>query len=172
MHKSEDERFMKLAIRHAQHAYREKEVPVGAVIVDDQGEVIAASRNRVEATHDATAHAEVDCMRKAALFKQNWRLLDCTLYTTLEPCPTCLSAAQSFRIKRLVYAAKDLRLGACGSHINLADAIHPYHQVEIEGGVLEEEASILLRRFFQSVREGKYKYGSYDLGRGDMMLPR
>eukprot|EP01031_Cornospumella_fuschlensis_P036224 gene36224-43940_t len=137
---SNDERFMKLAIRHAQHAYREKEVPVGAVIVDENGVVIAASRNRVEETHDATAHAEVDCMRKAALFKQNWRLLNCTLYTTLEPCPVCLSAAQSFRIKRVVYAAKDLRLGACGSHINLAGTRHPFHQLNIEGGVLNESS--------------------------------
>lgn len=112
---------MKLALRHAQHAFREDEVPVGAVIVDENGNVLAASRNRVEAHHDATAHAEIVCMRQAADMQKDWRLLKCTLYSTLEPCPMCLSAMQSFRIDRLVYGAKDTRLGACGSYINLLD---------------------------------------------------
>lgn len=161
-----DESFMRLAFRHAQHAFREKEVPIGAILVDDEGEVIAAARNRVEESHDATAHAEIECLRMAAKYKKNWRLNNTTLYTTLEPCPTCMSAIQSFRVKRVVYGAKDLRLGACGSYVNLNEKKHPFHQVEVTGDVLGEDCSILLKRFFQSIRNEKFRFGSYDLGRG------
>lgn len=151
-----DEVFMKLALRHAQHAFRENEVPVGAVIVDEKGNVLAASRNRVEAHHDATAHAEIVCMRQAADMQKDWRLLKCTLYSTLEPCPMCLSAMQSFRIDRLVYGAKDTRLGACGSYINLLDSKHPFHSIQVTGGLMAEESSSLLKRFFRNRRsEGK-----------------
>lgn len=152
-----DESFMRMALRHAQHAYREKEVPVGAVIVDKDGKVIATSRNRVEAEHDATAHAELNCMRRAAKLMGNWRLSECTLYTTLEPCAMCMGAMQSFRLKKVVYGAKDLRLGACGSwtNLNLPALQHPFHNIEIEGGVLANESSTLLKSFFQSVRREK-----------------
>lgn len=146
-----DEHFMKLALRHAQHGARESEVPIGAVIVDSDGTVLAASRNRVEAEKDATAHAEVLCMREAAKLNDNWRLSNCTLYSTLEPCPMCLSAMQSFRIKRLVYGAKDIRLGACGSHVNLLDN-HPFHNIEVADGLMAESSEGLLKRFFQSRR--------------------
>lgn len=159
-----DEGFMKLAIRHAQAAYREREVPIGAVLVNSDGIVVAACRNQVEAEKDASAHAEINCLRKAAKLQSNWRLLDCTLYTTLEPCPMCLSAIQNFRVKRLVYGARDIRLGSCGSFVNLLE--HPFHKVEITGGVLEEESSNLLKRFFQGLRKEKERYGSHDLGRG------
>lgn len=161
---AQDEYFMKLAIRHAQAAYREKEVPIGAVLVDKNGTVIAACRNQVEAQQDATAHAEVDCLRKGAKLLETWRLIDCTLYTTLEPCPMCLSAIQHFRVKRLVYGAPDIRLGSCGSFISLTN--HPFHKLEITGGILKEESSMLLRRFFQGLRKEKERYGSHDLGRG------
>ena len=159
-----DQYFMKLAIRHAQTAYREREVPIGAVLVDNNGAVIAASRNQVEAQQDATAHAEVECLRKASKILNNWRLLNCTLYTTLEPCPMCLSAIQHFRVKRLVYGARDIRLGSCGSFVNLAK--HPFNSVEITGGVLEEESKTLLKRFFQGLRKEKDRYASHDMGRG------
>jgi len=138
-----------------QHAFREEEVPVGSVIVDNNGVVIATSRNNVETAKDATAHAEINCLRRASSYLQNWRLPNCTIYTTLEPCPMCLSALQAARIKRIVYAAKDYRLGACGSYIDLTDKgtfKHPFHSVEITGGLLEDESSLLLRRFFQVVR--------------------
>jgi len=151
-----DEVFMKLALRHAQHAFREDEVPVGAVIVDENGNVLAASRNRVEAHHDATAHAEIVCMRLAAGMQKDWRLLKCTLYSTLEPCPMCLSAMQSFRIGRLVYGAKDTRLGACGSYVNLLDSKHPFNTMQVTGGLMAEESASLLKRFFRNRRaEGK-----------------
>ena len=144
-----DEHYMKLALKHAQYAFREKEVPIGAVVVDENGDVISASRNRVEEDCDASAHAEINALRKAAKFKNNWRLIGCTLYSTLEPCPMCMSAIQSFRIKRVVYAAKDTRLGACGSYIDLVDNFkHPFHKIEVINGLLEEESSSLLKRFF------------------------
>ena len=144
-----DEHYMKLALKHAQYAFREKEVPVGAVVVDENGDVISASRNRVEEECDASAHAEINALRKAAKFKNNWRLIGCTLYSTLEPCPMCMSAIQSFRIKRVVYAAKDTRLGACGSYIDLVDNFkHPFHKIEVKSGLLEEESSSLMKRFF------------------------
>lgn len=164
---SKDSIFMKLAIRHAQHAYREREVPIGAVLVDEDHNVIASARNSVEELHDATAHAEVLCMRKAASLQENWRLHRCTLYTTLEPCNTCFSAAQAFRIKRLVYGAKDLRLGACGSFQSQHAIKHPFHEIVVHGGVLEDESALLLKRFFKGVRDGEYRFGSFDLGRGE-----
>ena len=147
-----DEHFMRLALRHAQHSFREKEVPVGAVIVDANGIVLAASRNEVEAKNDVTAHAEISCIRKVAQMKNNWRLSDCTLYSTLEPCPMCMGAVQASRIKRVVYGAPDLRMGACGSWVNLVDMKHPFHTVEVVGGLLSLESSTLLKRFFQMRR--------------------
>ena len=147
-----NEFYMKLALRHAQHSFREKEVPIGSVIADANGVVIATGRNQVESLKDGCAHAEILCLRKAAKVIGNWRLHDCTLYTTLEPCPMCLGAIQSFRIKKVVYGASDHRLGACGSWVNLVNAQHPFHLVELEGGVLQEESSTLLKRFFQMRR--------------------
>ena len=88
--------FMKLALRHAQHAFRENEVPVGAVIVDEDGVVIASARNRIESYQDPTAHAEICAIRKACEVKGNWRLIGCTLYTSLEPCPMCMVSFHSF----------------------------------------------------------------------------
>eukprot|EP01036_Dinobryon_divergens_P022167 gene22167-30404_t len=156
---------MSLALRHAQHAFREEEVPVGAIIVDANNTVIAASRNRVEETSDATAHAEIDCIRRASKYLNNWRLHNCTIYSTLEPCPMCMSALQAARVKRVVYGAKDLRLGACGSFVNLVnnsridDTKHPFHSVQVTGGVLADQSSLLLRRFFQVARRRDIERG-------------
>jgi tRNA(adenine34) deaminase len=148
-----DSAYMKLALRHAQFAFREKEVPIGAVIVDAEGNVIATGRNRVESTHDASNHAEIYALKRAAKVRGNWRLSDCTLFSTLEPCAMCLGAIQSFRLRRVVYGAKDIRLGACGSWVDLCgNTTHPFHQVKVEGGLLADESSILLKRFFQMRR--------------------
>lgn len=147
-----DEHFMRLALRHAQHSFREKEVPIGAVIVDSMGVILASSRNEVEGKKDVTAHAEISCIRKAAQMRNNWRLPDCTLYTTLEPCPMCMGAIQASRIRKVVYGAPDIRMGACGSWIDLVGSKHPFHDVEVVGGMLQEESSILLKRFFQMRR--------------------
>jgi tRNA(adenine34) deaminase len=149
-----DSFYMKLALRHAQHAFREKEVPIGAVVVDSAGIVLATARNRVEFTKDATSHAELEAIRKAAKVRNNWRLNDCTIYTTLEPCAMCLGAIQGARIRRVVFGANDIRLGACGSWVNLTtEAVkHPFHSVHIDGGVLADESQTLLKRFFQMRR--------------------
>jgi tRNA(adenine34) deaminase len=96
--------------------------------------------------------AEIECLRLASKLRDNWRLHNCTLYTTLEPCPMCASALQSFRVKKVVYAAPDKRLGALGSWVDLVGARHPFHQLEVERGVCEEESAILMKRFFQMRR--------------------
>jgi tRNA(adenine34) deaminase len=133
-------------------------VPVGAIMVDASNTVIAASRNCVEETLDATAHAEIDCIRRASKYLNNWRLNDCTLYSTLEPCPMCMSPLQAARVKHVVYGAIDLRLGACGSFVDLVNnssldnAKHPFHSAQVTGGVLANQSSLLLRRFFQVAR--------------------
>jgi len=101
---------------------------------------------------DATAHAEIQCLRMAASLRDNWRLSGCTLYSTLEPCPMCMGAIQAFRVKRVVFAASDHRLGALGSWVDLISSKHPYHEVSVTGGVLEDESALLLRRFFQMRR--------------------
>lgn len=165
---NKDINFMKLALRHAQFAFREEEVPIGAVVVDEDGLVIASSRNRVESLQDASSHAEIDVLKKAAEVKKNWRLLNCTLYTTLEPCPMCLGAIYAFRIKRLVYGANDKRVGSCGSWINIPAMNHPYHSLNISSGVLADESEVLLKRFFQSRRrDERFKYRQFsDFDRG------
>jgi tRNA(adenine34) deaminase len=146
---SQHTHLMRLALRHAQHAFREKEVPIGAVIVDDKGRVIATGRNQVETKQDPTCHAEINCLRAAAAVQGTWRLIGHTLYTTLEPCPMCMGAIQQARIRHVVYAANDTRLGACGSWIDMVNSNkHPFHEVDLLGGVLESEASALMKRFF------------------------
>ena len=150
--RDKDEHYMRLALRHAQHSFREKEVPIGAVIVDKDGTILATSRNQVETENDVTAHAELSCIRKATQIKKNWRLTGCTLYSTLEPCPMCMGAIQASRISKVVYGAPDIRMGACGSWIDLVGSKHPFHDVEVVGGLLRDESSIMLKRFFQMRR--------------------
>lgn len=163
-----DDHYMRLALRHAQLAYRQKEVPIGAVIVDDeQGLVLSTARNSVEKLTDGTAHAEMLAIRKAVKVHENWRLNNCTLYTTLEPCPMCMGAIQSSRIKRIVYGTKDPRLGACGSWVDLVhDNKHPFHQVEVTSGVCEYECSDILKRFFRWRRKENADRKFVDRGRG------
>jgi tRNA(adenine34) deaminase len=150
-----DESFMRLALRHAQHAFREKEVPIGAVIVEDcSGLVLASARNCVEGIQDPTAHAEINCIRTACEVRRNWRLSDCTLYTTLEPCPMCMGAINAARIKRVVYGATDERLGATGGgYLDMTATQHPFHSVQLEGGMLAEESVQLMQRFFRNRRQ-------------------
>lgn len=151
--RDKDEHYMRLALRHAQHSFREREVPIGAVIVDSNGVILATSRNQVEAKTDVTAHAEITCLRKASQIQNNWRLSGCTLYSTLEPCPMCMGAIQASRITKVVYGASDIRMGACGSWVDLVQSKHPFHNVEVVGGLLQEESSTLLKRFFQMRRK-------------------
>ena len=149
-----DKKMMQEALREAERASRDGEVPVGAVLVQD-GRIIARGRNQVEMLCDATAHAEMLCVTSGAAALGNWRLLKCTLYCTLEPCAMCFGAMTLSRLPRLVYGARDLRHGACGSWVDLSDAAHPIHQIEIQGGVEAERSSALIREFFKMQRLAK-----------------
>jgi tRNA(adenine34) deaminase len=143
--------FMKEALKEAKKAFEKEEVPVGAVLVVDQ-QVVARGHNQVELLQDATAHAEMICITAGAHALNQWRLLEATLYCTLEPCSMCAGAMLAARLKRLVWGAKDLRLGANGSWIDLFSYKHPMHTIEIRAGLLEEESADLLRAFFQKQR--------------------
>lgn len=144
--------FMKEALQEAKKAFVLQEVPVGAVLVHE-GKIVARGHNLVESKKDASCHAEMVCLKAAALHFNNWRLTGATLYCTLEPCAMCAGAMILSRIERLVWGAKDLRHGAHGSFIDLLGKEHPIHQIQVQGGVLEEEASQLMREFFQARRK-------------------
>ena len=155
----QDIRFMREALKEAIKAYEKDEVPVGAVLVLDE-RIIAKGHNQVELLQDATAHAEMLCLTAGAAHLGNWRLSGATLYSTLEPCCMCAGALLSSRIKRLVWAAKDIRLGANGSWIDVFSHKHPMHEMEITSGVLEEESASLLKEFFQQTRKKKVSHES------------
>jgi tRNA(adenine34) deaminase len=143
-----DEKWMRYAIRLAQRAEQQGEVPVGAVLVKDN-RCIAEGWNLPIANHDATAHAEIIAIRKAGQVLENYRLVDTTLYVTLEPCVMCMGAISHSRINRLVFAATDPKRGAVCSALSLSAAPFLNHVVEWQGGVLEAECSTLLRDFFR-----------------------
>lgn len=142
---------MRFALAEAQKAYEAGEVPIGAVLVF-QNQIISSAYNQVESLKDATAHAEMLCLKKAAQELGNWRLLDCTLYCTLEPCLMCSGAMILSRVKTLVWGAPDLRHGAGGSLMDVFAINHPIHQLEIRQGVLKDESACLLKKFFQERR--------------------
>ena len=152
----DDEHFMMEALRQAEAAMAIGEVPIGAVIVRD-GIILAAEHNRVESLRDASAHAEMLCARTAAANGPpgGWRLESTTLYCTVEPCPMCLAALHAFRVRRLVYGAPNLRLGAVeGDLWPREGAPHPFHnQMHVTGGILTEPAAELMRSFFRSRRQ-------------------
>jgi tRNA(adenine34) deaminase len=148
----QDVLFMREALKQARKAFEADEVPVGAVLVLNQ-KVIARGHNQVELLRDATAHAEMVCLTAGAGYLENWRLSGATLYCTLEPCSMCAGAMLASRIRRLVWGAPDLRLGANGSWTDLFALKHPMHEIEVTKGVLEEEAADLMRQFFQKQRK-------------------
>jgi tRNA(adenine34) deaminase len=146
---------MKLALDQAHNAWLVGEVPVGAVIVRRSGDglqVVATGYNRPITTHDPTAHAEIVALRHAATLLENYRLPDCELYVTLEPCPMCAMALMHARFKRVVFGAPDPKTGAAGSVLNLFAEGRLNHQTELLGGVLAEPCGALLRRFFAERR--------------------
>lgn len=148
-----DELFMRRALALAREAAREGEVPVGAVIVKD-GEVIAEGRNRRETGKNALCHAELEAIGQACRLLGGWRLWQCELFVTLEPCPMCAGAIINARIPRVVYGARDPKAGSCGSVINLFEL--PYnHSPELCAGVLAEECAALLTDFFKKLRNKK-----------------
>lgn len=148
---SEDQLMMEEALLEAEKAFQVQEVPVGAVLVH-KGKIIARAHNLMETTKDPTAHAEVLCIREGSKILGDWRLLDATLYTTLEPCAMCGGAILLSRLKKVVWGAPDLRHGAHGSWVDLFENKHPTHELEIVGGVLEEQSADLMRTFFKQQR--------------------
>lgn len=142
---------MHLAMKQAQAAAAEGEVPVGAAVVFD-GQVIGLGQNRVIRDSDPTAHAEIVAMRNAALYLQNYRLTGCQLFVTLEPCAMCAGAILHARMARLVYAATDPKAGACGSVLEVMNHPRLNHHVEVVSGRLAEEAAEMLRQFFRERR--------------------
>ncbi|MBA3696854.1 MAG: tRNA adenosine(34) deaminase TadA [Methylotenera sp.] len=147
-----DMAFMQQALQLAQQAGEAGEVPVGAIVVKD-GEVIGRGSNAPIGTSDPTAHAEIMAMRDAAKQLGNYRLIDCTLYVSLEPCAMCSGAIHHARIARLVYGASDPKTGACGSVINLMDETKLNHHTEVTRGIMATECGALLSGFFSARRK-------------------
>ena len=149
--KALDEVFMRDALAEATSAQAHGDVPIGAVVVKD-GQVIARAGNRREADRDPTAHAEIIALRDASKVVGEWRLEDCTLYVTLEPCFMCAGACVNARIERVVYAATDPKAGAVESLANVPGDARLNHRPEVRGGVLADEAGALLKAFFRERR--------------------
>ena len=148
-----NEELMRKALEVAQTALKSSDVPVGAVVVDSSGEIIGSGFNRRELDKDPSAHAEIQVMRKAAKILANYRLVDCTLYVTLEPCVMCAGAIQHARIGQLVYGAHDPKTGACGSVVNLMTEEKLNHHTEVIAGILAEPCGEMLSQFFKRRRK-------------------
>ena len=147
--------YMRLALQEAKKAGQSDEVPVGAVLVSEAGELLAAARNRTIELCDPTAHAEVIALREAAGKTRNYRLLNTALYVTIEPCPMCMGALVHARVARLVFGAKDPKWGAAGSLYNVAQDRRLNHQVEVIAGICEPECRELVQEFFRRKRMEK-----------------
>ena len=145
-----DEELMRIALEEAAAAMREGEVPIGAVVVMD-GEVVAKAHNRREADKSATAHAELLAISEACAVLGGWRLWQCELFVTLEPCPMCAGAMINSRVRRVVYGAKDPKAGCCGSVVDLF-ALPFNHRPVIESGLFAEDSASLLQDFFTALR--------------------
>ena len=145
---------MKLALKEAKKAYDKGEVPVGAVIVKD-GKIISKAYNLKEIKNDTTNHAEILAIKKASKKLNSWRLIDCEMYVTLEPCSMCAGALIQSRIKKVYIGAMDYKTGACGSVLNLLENYTFNHKVEVETGVMQEECTNIIKSFFKELREGK-----------------
>jgi tRNA(adenine34) deaminase len=156
MIKVDHDYFMEKALEEAQLAFEESEVPVGAVVVKDN-RIIGRGHNRTVALKDATAHAEIIAITSAEEKIGDWRLDDCILYSTIEPCAMCAGAAVLSRIKTVVYGAKDTRFGACGTLFEIPTDRRLNHRIKIIPGIMEAESAELMQLFFQQVRDNKEK---------------
>ena len=145
--------YMRMAVDLARQAGDHGEIPIGAVVVDPQGVVIGRGSNAREADHDPTAHAEVLALREAGQQRGSWRLNDCTIYVTLEPCPMCAGAITMSRVSRLVFGAWNDEYGAAGSRWDLVRDQRLNHQVEVIPGVLESECATVVRNFLADRRK-------------------
>ena len=151
---TQTEKYMKAAIREAKKAYKLEEVPIGCVIVQND-KIIARGYNRRNTDKNTLAHAELAAIRKASKKTGDWRLEDCTMYVTLEPCQMCAGAIVQSRLQRVVIGSMNKKAGCAGSVLNLLQMKEFNHQVEMVKGVLEEECSAMLSAFFQELREKK-----------------
>ena len=149
-----EEKFMKAALKEAKKAYDKLEVPVGAVIVKDR-KIIARAHNLKETKNDTTKHAEILAIQKASKKLNSWRLIDCEMYVTLEPCSMCAGALINSRIKKVYMGASDQKTGAVGSVFNLLEDYTFNHKVEYEKGVMQEECENILKEFFKKLRKNK-----------------
>lgn len=149
-----NEKFMQEALKEAKKAYNKLEVPVGAVIVKD-GKVIARAHNLKETKLDTTKHAEILAIQKASKKLESWRLLDCEMYVTLEPCSMCAGAIINARIKKIYIGALDEKTGAAGSVLNLLKDYKFNHEVEVEKGIMKEQCESMLKDFFKNLRRMK-----------------
>ena len=149
-----EEKFMQEALKEAKKAYDKLEVPVGCVIVKD-GKIIARGHNAKETKKDTTKHAEMIAIQKASKKLDSWRLLDCEMYVTLEPCSMCAGAIINARIKKLYIGTLDEKTGACGSVLNLLEDYPFNHKVEVETGILKTECEMMLKDFFKELRKSK-----------------
>lgn len=147
----DDIHYMNLALKEAKKSIGIDEVPVGALIVQN-GKVIAKAHNEREKTNDPTGHAEILAIRKACRKIGSWRLVDCTIYVTIEPCSMCAGTILWTRMAKIVYGAKDPKGGALGSSYNLFAQKGLNHQLEIQGGILENECALLVKQYFQEKR--------------------
>ena len=147
-----DKYYMEIALEEAQKAFDEGEVPIGAVVVDDLGNIVSKAHNRRENDKNATYHAELMAIDSACGVMGGWRLHMCTLYVTLEPCPMCGGAIINSRIKRVVYAAQDPKAGAFGSVLNF-NSYPLNHKPEVEYGLCEKESLELMGKFFKKLRD-------------------
>ena len=152
--KSQDEKYMKEAIRQAKKAYALGEVPIGCVIVYE-GKIIGRGYNRRNTDKSTLAHAEISAIKKASKVIGDWRLEDCTMYVTLEPCQMCSGAIVQSRMKKVVIGCMNPKAGCAGSILNLLQMEEFNHQVELEIGVLGEECSAMMKQFFKELREKK-----------------
>lgn len=151
-----NEKYMRAAIREAKKAYALEEVPIGCVIVREE-KIIARGYNRRNTDKNTLSHAELIAIRKASKKCGDWRLEDCTMYVTLEPCQMCAGAIVQSRMKKVVIGAKNPKAGCAGSVLNLLQMAEFNHQAELEYGLLEEECAAMLSTFFQELREKKRK---------------
>ena len=151
---TQDEKYMKAALREAKKAYKLEEVPIGCVIVQNE-KIIARGYNRRNTDKNTLAHAEMSAIKKASKKTGDWRLEDCTMYVTLEPCQMCAGAIVQSRLGKVVIGSMNPKAGCAGSVINLLQMKQFNHQVEMVTGVLEEECSVMLSGFFQELREKK-----------------
>lgn len=149
-----EEKFMKEALKEAKKAYQKDEVPVGAIIVKD-GKIIARAHNLKENKLDTTCHAEILAIKKASKKLNAWRLENCEMYVTLEPCSMCAGALIQARISKVYIGTMDYKTGACGSKLNLLEDYTFNHKVEIETGILKEECEKILQDFFKELRKRK-----------------